>query len=583
MGVDVAQEFAVRVVEAVRSAFGVELTTEAALVRPAAPGRGADLQSNVAMSLAKRVGRPSREVAARIAEALAADPAAAALTEPVQVDGPGFVNVTIRAERLGEIAALLAEDERAGVDPTPTPRRVVIDYSAPNVAKEMHVGHLRSTVIGDALARVQRFAGHDVIPQNHVGDWGTPFGMLIEHMIDEGWSAASGPREVADLNAFYQKARTKFDNDPAFAERARLRVVALQGGDAETLAFWRELVAESQRHFNQVYQLLDVPLGAADMAGESTYNPMLADVVAELERKGLVEPSDGALCVFPPGFTNRDGEPLPLIVRKRDGGYNYDTTDLAAIRYRTQELKADEMLYVVGAPQRLHFEMIFAAAKLAGWLVEPAVARHVGFGSVLGEDGRMMRTRAGKNVKLVDLLNEAIERAGEVLASRGEIPEADRARLARTVGIGAVKYADLSSDREKDYVFSFDRMLSLDGNTSVYLQYANARVCSVLRRAGGLPAPGTPVVVAEPAERALVLKLARLGPVLDLVMSQAEPHRLATWLYETAVVFSAFYESCPILTAEPAIRDSRLLLARATSRALTVGLNLLGIEAPERL
>jgi arginyl-tRNA synthetase len=573
-GADVAQEFALLVVAAVRRAVGVELTPEAALVRPAAAGRDADLQSNVAMSLAKRVGLPSREVAARIvAEIPAGD-----LLERLTVEGPGFLNARIAATRLGAVAALVAADERAGVPVTGAPRRVVIDYSAPNVAKEMHVGHLRSTIIGDALARQLRFAGHEVIPQNHVGDWGTPFGMLLEHLRDRGGAAG-----IADLNAFYQEARAEFDRDPAFADRARARVVALQGGDAATLALWRELLAESERHFAEVYGLLGVGLTAADIAGESTYNPMLAGVVEELTAAGLIEESDGALCVFPPGFTNRDGERQPLIVRKRDGGYNYDTTDLAAIRYRIQELKADEILYVVGAPQRLHFELLFAAARQAGWLTDAVLARHVGFGSVLGVDGKMMRTRAGGTVRLVDLLTEAVERAGEVLDARAEMPAADRAALAHAVGIGAVKYADLAVDREKDYTFSFDRMLALEGNTSVYLQYANARIHSLLRRAGSPDLTGVAVTVAEPAERALVLQLAQLGSVLELAHEHAEPHRLATWLHGTAVAFSVFYENCPILSAEPSTRDSRLVLATATSRALTLGLDLLGIEAPARL
>jgi arginyl-tRNA synthetase len=457
----------------------------------------------------------------------------------------------------------------------------VVDYSAPNVAKEMHVGHLRSTIIGDALNRFLRFAGHETIPQNHLGDWGTPFGMLIEHMLDEGW-AETGEHSVSDLNAFYQAARTKFDADPAFAERSRARVVSLHGGDPATLALWGGLVEESERHFDNVYELLGVLLTRDDIAGESFYNAMLADTVRELKEKGLTVVDDGATCIFPPGFTGRTGEPMPLIVEKSDGAYTYDTTDLAAIRYRLRVLQADQLLYVVGAPQRLHFELVFAAARMAGWLTDAADVRHISFGSVLGEDNKMLRTRAGRPVTLAALLHEAVERAGAVLAERGVPEGADPAALARVIGIGAVKYADLSSDRERDYVFSFDRMLSLDGNTSVYLQYANARARSVLARAPD--APGGEFTLAEPAERELALKLLQFPTTVQDVLSDMKPHKLCTYLFDTAVAFSEFYDRCPVLRAEdPALRASRLGLCELTSRVITQGLDLLGIEAPPRL
>jgi arginyl-tRNA synthetase len=583
---DIASELAARVIEAVARVTGEQITPDAAAIREAAPEHGADYQSNAAMALAKRLGRPPRELAQEIANNLRLDD----LAEAAVVAGPGFINMRLRGEWLQNRLAALLGDGRLGVPAVTLAERVVIDYSAPNVAKEMHVGHLRSTIIGDALARMLRFMGHEVIAQNHIGDWGTPFGMLIEHMVDEGWAPVEAGRSdgrapaghsIADLNAFYQAASEKWREDPAFAERARGRVVALQGGDPPTRALWRELVEESERHFGDVYELLGVALSAEDIAGESTYQGQLEEVVKELEARGLAIVSEGALCVFPQGFAGRDGEPVPLIVRKSGGGYSYDTTDLAALRYRTQELGAREILYVVGAPQRLHFEMVFQVAREMGWIDGNARAHHVAFGSVLGEDRKMLRTRSGAPVLLVDLLSEAIERAAGVLAERGMDPDTD---LARAIGIGAVKYADLSSDREKDYVFSWHRMLSLEGNTSVYLQYANARARSVLRRAESEGATvGEEVVLAEPPERELALALLRLPAAIEATLADYRPHKLCGYLYGLAVSFSGFYEACPVLTAAEPLRGSRLALCELTSRAITLGLAQLGIEAPERL
>jgi arginyl-tRNA synthetase len=574
---DIASELGARVVAAVKAAVDSDISLEQALVRPAAPGRPWDYQSNAAMGLAKRLGMPSRELAGQIADHIDVED----VSEAPKVEGPGFLNFQLRTAWLEARLAWLRDHARLGVEPAAHPHRAVVDYSAPNVAKEMHVGHLRSTIIGDALNRFLRFAGHETIPQNHLGDWGTPFGMLIEHMLDEGW-AETGEHSVADLNAFYQAARTKFDADPAFAERSRARVVSLHGGDPATLQLWGGLVEESERHFDNVYELLGVLLTRADIAGESFYNAMLADTVRELKEKGLTVVDDGATCIFPPGFTGRTGEPMPLIIEKSDGAYTYDTTDLAAIRYRTRVLQADQLLYVVGAPQRLHFELVFAAGRMAEWLTDEIDVRHVAFGSVLGEDNKMLRTRAGRPVTLAALLNEAVERAGAVLAERGVPEGADPRALARAIGIGAVKYADLSTDRERDYVFSFDRMLSLDGNTSVYLQYANARARSVLARADDAPAGA--FTLAEPAERELALKLLQLPATVQDVLSDMKPHKLCTYLFDTAVAFSEFYDRCPVLRAEdPALRASRLGLCSLTSRVLVQGLDLLGIEAPPRL
>jgi arginyl-tRNA synthetase len=579
-GSDIELQLAGRVVDAARAALGVELSPPEALIRPAGPGRDADFQSNVALKLGKERSTPPREVAAALLEMLAADD----LCEPAEVSGPGFINFRIRREWLESAVTGLAGDERAGVATAEPAEVVVVDYSAPNVAKEMHVGHLRSTIIGDALVRTLAFAGHRAVPQNHVGDWGTPFGMLIEQLAQDGWDEGT-ERCIADLNAFYRSVRARFDEDPEFAERSRERVVSLQGGDPATLGLWRGLVAESQRHFAEVYRTLGVLLREDDIVGESFYNGRLQAVVGELCEQGLASIHEGAVCVFMPGFSNREGAPLPLIVRKGDGGYTYATSDLAALRYRVDELGAQRILYVVGAPQRTHLEMVFGAARLAGWLPDGVSAEHVAFGSVLGEDRKILRTRAGVAVRLIDLLAEAVSHAARILTARTpDLDPDDLDRLARAVGVGAVKYADLSAGREKDYVFSLERMLALEGNTSVYLQYANARIRSLLAKAGELPEAAAVVAIGEPQERALALRLLAFGAVIESVAETLEPHRLCTYLYTTAVAFSAFYESCPILAAgDDATRASRLTLALTTSRILTLGLGLLGIDAPERL
>ena len=574
---DPKSELSSRFRAALAAAFGDELASTDPLIRPSSFG---DFQANVAMSLAKTLGRPPREVAAAIVERLDVDD----LCERVEVSGPGFVNLTLRSGWIAEQAAALAADERLGVAPAAAPETVVVDYSSPNVAKEMHVGHLRSTVIGDALARVLGFLGHRVIRQNHIGDWGAPFGMLIEHLVDLGAAEPGAELSVGDLNLFYQQARQKFDADPDFAERARRRVVALQAGDPTTLALWHELVEESMRHFRAIYHRLGVLLTDDDIDAESCYNPELPDVVAELEAKGLTEVSQGALCVFPPGFTGRDGERLPLIVRTSVGAYTYVTTDLAALRKRVREFGATRLIYVVGSPQALHFSMVFATGRMAGWL-NGHRAEHAPFGSVLGSDGKIMRTRSGDPVKLVDLLDEADERAAKIVQDRGELDPQTRSSVARAVAMGALKYFDLSFQRERDYVFDWDRMLAFDGNTGPYLQYAVTRIRSIFRKAGiddqqasrGRIAPG------EPAERALALKLLGLGEAVGAVEATLEPHRLCTYLFDLATAFTDFYEACPVLQADEPTRSSRLALCALVARTLTLGLDLLGIQVPERM
>ena len=570
---DVSEELARRVVEALHHVTDIE--PPAALVRVSSQS-GVDYQCDLAMSLGKRLGKAPREIAAAIATRLDVDD----LAEPPKVAGPGFLNFTLRSSWLEERTTALNGDTRLGAAVTSRPKRIAIDYSSPNVAKEMHVGHLRPTIIGDAITRLLRFAGHDVIPHNHLGDWGTPFGMLIEHLLDE---RPSGPYTIGDLNGFYRAARSKFESDEGFAIRSRERVVLLQSGDETTLALWRHLVDESTRHFSQVYELLEIGLSSEDVYGESFYNPFLAAVVDDLSTAGLTEISDGAVCVFPGGFRNREGEPLPLIVRKRDGGYGYAATDLATVRYWTGQRGVTELLYVVGAPQAQHFAMVFAVCRAAGWLGDGHRAEHIGFGTVLGEDGRAMRTRSGESVRLSDLLTEAVSHAAEAIDGRGDLSSEVREEVARAIGIGALKYADLSGDRERDYVFSWERMLSKNGNTSVYLQYANARIRSVLAKADQDLA-GARILLGHPAERALALALIRFPEAIGAATAGYVPHKLCTYLYETAVAFSRFYEQCPVLDAEgPGVRDSRLLLAELTSKMLTLGLSLLGISTPDRL
>ena len=545
------------------------------------PSDRADAQVNGALPLAKALGRNPREVAEEIIASGALD----GVCSSVEVAGPGFVNLVFSDDFLSGLAADAARHERLGLA-TSDPRTVVIDYSAPNVAKEMHVGHLRSTVIGDALARLHLFAGDTVIRENHIGDWGRPFGMLIEHLLDLGEDVAAAGLGQGDLDGFYKQANVKFSESEEFQERSRERVVALQGGDPDTAALWRRLVAMSTEYFNTVYSKLGVLLNDDDLAGESLYQPGMQATIDRLGAAGLLEESDGASVVFPPGFTNRDGEPLPLIIRARTGGFNYATSDLTCVIDRVERLGADLMLYVVGAPQQQHLDMVFAVARMAGWLPEGVDAVHVAFGNVLGEDRKMLRSRSGDSVKLVDLLDEAVERAGALVAEKNpDLDDDERAAVARAVGIGAVKYADLSTDRVRDYVFDWDRMLSFDGNTAPYLQYAHARIRSIFRRAGVDPSSVDPsaIALAEPAERELALRILATPSVIAEATSSQSPHRLCTHLFDLAQAFTAFYEHCPVLKVDEPVRGSRLALCDLTARTLSTGLDLLGIEAPERM
>ncbi len=575
---DPQQVLAQRVHDAVVALLGPEYGDADPLIRPSS---FADFQSNAALPLAKRAGRPPRELAAGLAGLIDVTGVCA----PPAVSGPGFINFTLRDDWIAAEASRMLGDPRLGLAPAASPQTVVVEYSSPNIAKEMHVGHLRSTIVGDAIARVLDFAGHRVVRDNHVGDWGTPFGMLIEHLLDVGEDSPEAALLRTGPNAFYQAARRKFDGDPEFAERARNRVVALQGGDPGTLKFWQELVDLSKDYLNRTYRRLHVTLTDDDIRGESFYNHMLAGTAAILEEKGIAVHSDGALCAFPPGFTGREGKPLPVIIVKSDGGYNYSTTDLATIRYRVDELRCDRAIYVVGSDQALHFQMVFAVAREAGWIGEGAVFEHAQIGLVLGPDGGRLRTRSGDNPQLSDLLTEAVDRARGILAEVDAAARFDEAELdlvAEAVGIGAVKYADLSTARDSAYVFDWDRMISFRGNTGPYLQYATARIRSIFRRADD--AELADVTVTEGPERALALRLLGFGAVLTQVGQTAEPHRLCGYLFDVASLFTTFYELCPVLKAEPAgLRASRLALCALTLQVLDAGLGLLGVPVPERM
>jgi arginyl-tRNA synthetase len=580
---DPQQVLAQRMHAAVVASFGPGFGDADPLIRPSS---FADFQANVALPLAKRLGRPPREVAAELASRLDASD----VCSEVAVSGPGFINFTLRDAWIAIQASGMLTDPRLGLEPVAQRQVVVVEYSSPNIAKEMHVGHLRTTIVGDAIARVLEFAGHRVIRDNHVGDWGTQFGMLIEYLLDVGPDSPEAALLRTDPNAFYQAARRKFDSGPGFADRARKRVVDLQGGDPATLRLWQEIVDLSMDYLHRIYARLGVTLTDGDIRGESFYNDLLADTVASLEAKGIAVYSDGALCAFPPGFTGREGRPLPLIIRKSDGGYNYATTDLATIRYRVDVLHCDRAIYVVGSDQTLHFQMVFAVAREAGWIPPGARFEHAQIGLVSAPDGGRLRTRSGDNVQLEDLLTEAVDRARGILdelEAPARFGPAELDAIAEAVGIGAVKYADLSTARESAYVFDWDRMISFRGNTGPYLQYATARIRSIFRRAGVEADPdirGSRVAVSAAPERALALRLLGFGAVVTGVGETAEPHRLCAYLFDVASLFTTFYEECPVLKAEPELlRARRLALCALTLRVLTEGLALLGVPVPEQM
>lgn len=498
----------------------------------------------------------------------------------------GFVNFRAQPSWLSGRIESLMPDSRLGIG-SEERRTYAVDYSAPNVAKEMHVGHLRSTVIGDAIVRMLEYKGHLVHRENHVGDWGTPFGMLIEHLLDLGEGEAANELGVGDLDSFYKQARAKFVSEAGFAERSRQRVVLLQGGDEETLRLWRVLVDESMRYFNEVYSMLGVLLTDDDIMGESRYQALLPLVVERLGAAGMLEHSEGADVTYPGGWVNREGEPFPMIIRKADGGYNYSTSDLACIIDRVERLGCDSFLYVVGTPQKQHFQMVFQVAEQAGFMDERHSAVHVNFGSVLDTDGKVLKSREGEVIKLFDLLLEAVIRAKAAIEEKNpDLQGEERERVARIVGIGAVKYADLSTERTKDYVFDWERMLSFDGDTAPYLQYAHARICSIFRKWGHDRGSlrDSELECSLPEECLLARRLADFPSVVDESTHSYNPHRLCAHLHAIASAFASFYEACPVLSAgdESTVR-SRLALCDLTARELKLGLGLLGIEVPQRM
>ena len=540
-----------------------------------------DYQGNGVMGAAKRMGLKPRQLAEQVVAALDLGD----IAEKVEIAGPGFINITLKNEWLAAHLGQVLADERLGLAPAASPQTVVVDYSHPNLAKEMHVGHLRSTIIGDALVRILEFLGHRVVRHNHVGDWGTQFGMLIaylDHLERQGQDLSG---ELADLEAFYRAAKQRFDEDEDFARLAREYVVRLQGGDAHCRQVWQRFIDESLHHCEQVYARLGVTLKREDVRPESAYNDDLAHVVEDLDKAGLLRESQGAQCVFLEEFKDHEGEIAPVIIQKSDGGYLYATTDLAAVRYRAGELKADRILYIVDARQDLHLRQVFAVARAAGFAPASCSLEHHPFGTMMGKDGKPFRTRQGGTVKLLELLDEAEVRALALVSEKNpELPEAERRHIAQVAGIGSVKYADLSLNRTTDYIFDWDRMLALDGNTAPYLQYSYTRVQSIFRKSG-LESLGTQpgLHLTEVAERNLALRLAQFAETVESVARECYPNILCAYLYNLAEIFMRFYESCPVLKAEEPTRNSRLLLCQGTARTIRTGLGLLGIATIERM
>ncbi|MGW1279557.1 arginine--tRNA ligase [Streptomyces tsukubensis] len=553
----------------------------------------ADFQANGILALAKQLKGNPRELAAKVVDALGTE--SDEVLREVEVSGPGFLNITVSdAAIIGTLAARAADD-RLGVALTADPGTTVIDWAQPNVAKEMHVGHLRSAVIGAAMVNILEFTGEKVISRHHIGDWGTQFGMLIQyleehpHELDHrAGSEVSGEEAMSSLDRLYKAARAHFDSDEEFKARSRDRVVALQSGDPATLAMWQRFVDESKIYFNSVFEKLDMEIADEDIVGESGYNDMLADTCRLLEESGVAVRSDGALCVFFDDIKGPDGEPTPLIVQKSNGGFGYAATDLSAIRDRVGKLGARNLIYVVDVRQSMHFKMVFETARRAGWLTDGVRAVQLAFGTVLGADGKPFKTREGKTVKLVDLLDEAVDRATAVVREKAEkvgLGEEEIVENGRYVGIGAIKYADLSTSAVRDYKFDLDQMVSLNGDTSVYLQYAYARIRSILRKAGDAKPAAHPELELHPAERALALHVDLFGEVVAEVAGTYEPHKLAAYLYQLASHLTTFYDKCQVLSSEnaPELVENRLFLVELTGRTLQQGMALLGIRTPERL
>ena len=562
------------------------------MVRPSTNPDFGDYQANGVMAIAKKAKKNPRNLAEEIIAKLRIED----ICLPAEVAGPGFINLRLKPEFISDQLMAMEKDlgGTLGFEKTEKPQTIVVDFSGPNIAKQMHVGHLRSTIIGDSICRLLDFIGHNVIKQNHIGDWGTQFGMLIAYLKQENPQVIENPASVhiSDLEQFYKNAKARCDEDAVFAESARKEVIKLHNKDADTMRVWQHIVDESRLHYQPTYDRLKVDLHRENERGESFYADKLAGVVEDLRNMGLARQSDGAICVFPDGFKTKEGSPLPLIIRKSDGAFLYATTDLAAIRYRMNELKADKIIYITDARQSLHFEMVFAVARMAGWVKENTELCHVTFGSVLGEDGKPFKTRSGENVKLQDLLDEAVTRALTVVEEKN--PELDakiKSDIAKAVGIGAVKYADYSNNRTSDYIFSFDKMLAMEGNTAPYMQYAYARIKSISRKAitSNIDIKDElldldVLNLAEQAEIDLAKHIISYGETINFTAADYRMNYLTAFLYELAQKFSSFYASCPVLKASTQSRATRLLLCRLTAKCIGHGLsNLLGIDVVEQM
>ncbi len=582
----ILEQLKTAVSQALVAAFGQELTEIDPLVVAASNPKFGDYQSNVALALPKQLKQAPREIAEQIIAHLQVND----MCETPEIAGAGFINFTLKPTYLATLLKEIHPDERLGIESTSTQKKIIVDFSSPNIAKEMHVGHLRSTIIGDSIARILEFRGYDVLRLNHVGDWGTQFGMLIAYLREaypEALTTADA-LDIGDLVSLYKQAKVRFDEDPDFKETARNEVVKLQAGAADSLHAWNLLCQQSRREFQIIYDLLDIQLTER---GESFYNPFLADIVTQLDERGLLEENDGAKCVFLEGFTNKEGDSLPLIVQKTDGGFNYATTDLAALKYRIERDLAERIIYVTDSGQANHFAGVFQVAKKAGILPENVEVVHVPFGLVLGRDGKKIKTRAGKTIKLKDLLDEAVAEAKADLQTRLTAEQREETtefidRVSQVVGISAVKYADLSQNRTSDYKFDYEKMLSLKGNTAPYLLYAYVRPQGIARKGNidftKLDLVSTIVLETE-AELVLTKHLLQLEDVIKEVEKDLLPNRLCQYLFELSQKANKFYEECPILNVEEPYKTSRLILVDLTARSLKLGLSLLGIPVLERM
>ncbi|MDY6781524.1 MAG: arginine--tRNA ligase [Cyanobacteriota bacterium] len=572
--------------QALKAAIGSEVSDRDSIIVPASNPKFGDYQCNIALPLAKELKQKPREIAKKIIDHLDVS----SLCKPPEIAGPGFINLTLKPSYLEEQLSAIQTDERLGVEEVKEPQREIVDFSSPNIAKEMHVGHLRSTIIGDAIARILEFRGQDVLRLNHVGDWGTQFGMLIAYLREAYPDAltTADALDLGDLVSFYKKAKARFDEDEQFKETARQEVVKLQAGTEETRRAWQLLCDQSRREFKVIYERLDIDL---EERGESFYNPLLPNVVEALEKTGLIEKNQGAKCVFLDGFTNKSGEPLPLIVQKTDGGYNYATTDLAALRHRIQSEEAKRIIYVTDSGQANHFAQVFQVAKKAGWIPDDVEVVHVAFGLVLGEDGKKIKTRSGEIIRLRDLLDEAIARAYADLDTRlkeekrTETEEFKR-HVATVIGISAVKYADLSQNRNSNYIFSYNKMLALQGNTAPYLLYAYVRVQGISRK-GKIDFEklnnNAEILLKTEEELILAKHILQLSEAIAEVEKELLPNRLCQYLFELSQKYNQFFENCPVLKSEEPVRTSRLILCDLTARTLKLGLSLLGISVLERM